>query len=155
MYRIDGQTGAKRLLTKRIGYATIDFVLTKDKACSVFFARQYMQTIPSELDAAAFIDGASDWQVFSRVILPLCGPVVATIGTFTFIGNWNDLFRPLIFMLSERMYPLMVGLATLYSLEGNFGIQMTASTLSFIPTFLFFLYFQRYFTRGIQLTGLD
>lgn len=121
----------------------------------VFFARQYMQTIPSELDAAAYIDGASDWQVFSRVILPLSGPVVATIATFTFIGNWNDLFRPLIFMISEDMYPLMVGLATLYSLEGNFGIQMAASTLSFIPTFLFFLYFQRYFTRGIQLTGLD
>lgn len=121
----------------------------------VFFARQYMQTIPRELDQAALIDGAGDWQVFFRVILPLCGPVIATIGTFTFISNWNDLFRPLIFMLSERMYPLMVGLATLYSLEGNFGIQMAASTLSFIPTFLFFLYFQRYFTRGIQLSGMD
>ena len=121
----------------------------------VFFARQYMQSIPKELDEAAVIDGANDWQVFLRIILPLCGPVVATIGTFTFISNWNDLFRPLIFMLSERMYPLMVGLATLYSLEGNFGIQMAAATLAFMPTFFLFLYFQRYFTRGIQLSGID
>jgi len=120
----------------------------------VFFARQYMQTIPREIDEAASMDGASDWQIFFRLIMPLAAPAIATIATFRFIWNWNDLFRPLIFMLSERMFPLPVGLAALYSLQGNFGIQMAAATLAFIPTFLIFLFFQRYFTQGVQMGGL-
>lgn len=121
----------------------------------VFFARQYLQTIPKAIDEAASIDGANDWQIFFRLILPLAAPAVATIATFRFIWNWNDLFRPLIFMLSERMFPLSVGLAALYSIQGNFGIQMAAATLAFIPTFLTFLYFQRYFTQGIQMSALQ
>ncbi|MBX3010070.1 MAG: carbohydrate ABC transporter permease [Caldilineaceae bacterium] len=120
----------------------------------VFFARQYMQTIPREIDEAASIDGATDWQTFFRLIMPLAAPAIATIATFRFIWNWNDLFRPLIFMLSERMFPLSVGLAALYSLEGNFGVQMAAATLAFIPTFLTFLFFQRYFTQGVQMSGI-
>ena len=121
----------------------------------VFFARQYLQTIPKEIDEAAFLDGANDWQVFFRMIMPLCAPAIATIATFRFISNWNDLFRPLIFMLSERMFPLPVGLAALYSIEGNFGVQMAAATLAFIPTFSIFLLFQRYFTQGVQMSALD
>jgi len=121
----------------------------------VFFARQYLQSIPKEIDEAAFLDGANDWQVFFRMIMPLCAPAIATIATFRFIANWNDLFRPLIFMLSERMFPLPVGLAALYSIEGNFGVQMAAATLAFIPTFLIFLFFQRFFTQGIQMSALD
>jgi multiple sugar transport system permease protein len=121
----------------------------------VFFARQYLQTIPKEIDEAAFLDGANDWQVFFRMIMPLAAPAIATIATFRFIWNWNDLFRPLIFMLSERMFPLPVGLAALYSIQGNFGIQMAAATLAFIPTFSIFLFFQRYFTQGIQMSALD
>ncbi len=121
----------------------------------VFFTRQYLQTIPREIDEAAFLDGANDWQVFFWMIMPLCAPAIATIATFRFISNWNDLFRPLIFMLSERMFPLPVGLAALYSIEGNFGVQMAAATLAFIPTFCIFLLFQRYFTQGIQMSALD
>jgi multiple sugar transport system permease protein len=120
----------------------------------VFFARQYMQTIPREIDEAASMDGANDWQIFFRLIMPLAAPAIATIATFRFIWNWNDLFRPLIFMLSERMFPLSVGLAALYSLQGNFGIQMAAATLAFFPTFLTFLFFQRYFTQGVQMSGI-
>lgn len=121
----------------------------------VFFARQYLQTIPKEIDEAAFLDGANDWQVFFRMIMPLCAPAIATIATFRFISNWNDLFRPLIFMLSDRMFPLPVGLAALYSIRGNFGVQMAAATLAFIPTFCVFLLFQRYFTQGVQMSALD
>ena len=121
----------------------------------VFFARQYLQTIPKEIDEAAFLDGANDWQVFFRMIMPLCAPAIATIATFRFISNWNDLFRPLIFMLSERMFPLPVGLAALYSIEGNFGVQMAAATIAFIPTFAILLFFQRYFTQGVQMSALD
>lgn len=121
----------------------------------VFFARQYLQTIPREIDEAATIDGAGDWQVFFRMIMPLSAPAIATIATFRFIWNWNDFFRPLIFMLSDKMFPLPVGLAALYSIQGNFGVQMAAASLAFLPTFLIFLYFQRYFTQGIQMSALD
>jgi len=120
----------------------------------VFLMRQFMQSIPRELDEAAKMDGASDLKIFFHVILPLSKPAMATVGTFAFIGNWNDLFTPLIFTNSEEMYPLTVGLATLLGKEGNFGLQMASAAISFIPTFLVYLFFQRYFTQGIALSGL-
>ena len=120
----------------------------------VFLVRQFLQSLPNDFEEAARIDGAGDFQVFFKVILPLSIPVVATVGTFSFISNWNDLFQPLIFMTQEKMYPVTVGLASLLGKEGNFGIEMAGSALSFIPTFLIFLFFQRYFTEGIQMSGL-
>jgi multiple sugar transport system permease protein len=120
----------------------------------VFLIKQYLQSIPKELEEAAWMDGATDLQIFFKVIMPLSKPAMATIGTFAFIGNWNDLFSPLIFTTSEEMYPLTVGLATLLDKTGNFGLQMAGATLSFIPTFLVFIFFQKYFTEGISLSGL-
>ncbi|MFC0524713.1 carbohydrate ABC transporter permease [Pontibacillus salicampi] len=120
----------------------------------VFLIKQFLQNIPNDLEEAARIDGANDIQIFFKVILPLSVPVVATVGTFSFISNWNDLFQPLIYMTKEEMFPVTVGLASLLGKEGNFGIEMAGSTLSFIPTFLIFLFFQRYFTEGIQMSGL-
>lgn len=120
----------------------------------VFLVRQFLQSIPDDFEEAARIDGANDLQVFFKIIMPLAIPVVATVGTFSFISNWNDLFQPLIFMTQEKMFPVTVGLASLLGKEGNFGIEMAGSTLSFIPTFLIFLFFQRYFTEGIQMSGL-
>ncbi|MFC4025067.1 carbohydrate ABC transporter permease [Oceanobacillus longus] len=120
----------------------------------VFLVRQFMQGLPNELEEAARIDGASDIKVFFKIILPLSLPVVATVGTFAFISNWNDLFQPLIYMTQEKMFPVTVGLASLLGKEGDFGIEMAGATLSFIPTFVIFLFFQRYFTEGIQMSGL-
>ncbi|MBD1380485.1 carbohydrate ABC transporter permease [Metabacillus arenae] len=120
----------------------------------VFFVRQYMQTLPKDLEEAAYIDGANDFTVFFKIMLPMAKPVIATVGTFAFIGNWNDLLTPLIFTTSEEMYPVTVGLASLLTKEGNFGVEMAGSVLSFIPTFLIFLFFQRYFVKGIALSGL-
>lgn len=120
----------------------------------VFLVRQFLQNIPNDMEEAAYMDGANDIQIFLKVILPLSLPVIATVGTFSFISNWNDLFQPLIYMTNEKMFPVTVGLASLLGKEGNFGIEMAGSTISFIPTFLIFLFFQRYFTEGIQLSGL-
>ncbi len=120
----------------------------------VFLVRQFMQGIPMELDEAARMDGAGDFQVFRKIYMPLAFPSIATVGTFSFVGNWNDLFQPLIFMTNEKMFPITVGLASTLNKEGNFGIEMAGATLSFIPTFLIFLFFQKYFTEGIQLSGL-
>lgn len=120
----------------------------------VFLVRQFLQGIPNDLEEAALIDGASDIQIFFKIILPLSIPVVATVGTFSFISNWNDLFQPLIYLTQEKMFPVTLGLASILGKEGNFGIEMAGSVVSFIPTFLIFLFFQRYFTEGIQMSGL-
>lgn len=120
----------------------------------IFLVRQFMQTLPKEMEEAAYIDGSGDFGIFFKIILPLAKPAMATIGTFAFISNWNDFFTPLIFMTKESMYPLTVGLATLLSQEGNFGIQMAGAVISFIPTFIIYLFCQRYFTEGIAMTGL-
>jgi multiple sugar transport system permease protein len=120
----------------------------------VFFVRQFMMTLPKELEEAAYIDGANDFTVFFKILLPLSKPVIATVGTFAFIGCWNDLLTPLIYTTSEEMYPLTVGLASMLTKEGNFGVEMAGSVISFIPTFFIFLFFQKYFVRGIALSSL-
>lgn len=120
----------------------------------VFLIRQFLQSIPKDMEEAAYIDGANDYTIFFRIMLPLAKPAIATVGTFAFITNWNDLFTPLIFTSSEKMYPITVGLASLLTNEGNFGVEMAGAVISFIPTFLIYLFFQRYFTEGITMTGL-
>lgn len=119
----------------------------------VFLVRQFMSQLPKELEEAAFIDGANDFQIFFQIFMPLCKPVIATVGTFAFIQCWNDLLTPLIFTTSQEMYPVTVGLASMLTKEGNFGIEMGGSVLSFVPTFLIFIFFQKYFTKGIAFSG--
>lgn len=120
----------------------------------VFLVRQFMQQIPESLEESARIDGANDFKIFFSIMLPLSKPVIATVGTFAFISTWNDFLTPLIFTTSNDMYPLTVGLASLLTKEGHFGIEMAGALLSFIPTFIIFLFFQKYFTKGIAFTGI-
>jgi multiple sugar transport system permease protein len=120
----------------------------------IFLVRQFMQSIPVELEEAAYMDGAGDFSILFKVIMPLAKPAMATVGTLSFIANWNDFFTPLILLTKVNMYPLTVGLSTLLASEGNFGIEMAGAFISFIPTFLIYLMFQRYFTEGISMTGL-
>ena len=120
----------------------------------VFLVKQFMAQLPKSLEESAKIDGASDMKIFFSIMLPLSKPVIATVGTFAFISAWNDFLTPLIFTTSSEMYPITVGLASLLTKEGNFGIEMAGAFLSFIPTFLIFLFFQKYFTKGIAFTGV-
>ncbi|CAM3627902.1 carbohydrate ABC transporter permease [Erysipelothrix urinaevulpis] len=120
----------------------------------VFLVKQFMAQLPKSLEESAKIDGASDMKIFFSIMLPLSKPVIATVGTFAFISAWNDFLTPLIFTTSSEMYPITVGLASLLTKEGNFGIEMAGALLSFIPTFLIFLFFQKYFTKGIAFTGV-
>ncbi len=120
----------------------------------VFLVRQFVQQIPSSYEESARIDGASDFKIFGYIILPLCGPVIATVGTFAFVGAWNDFMTPLIFTTSSELYPVTVGLSTLLTQDAHFGIQMAGSLVSFLPTFLIFLFFQKYFTKGVAFTGI-
>lgn len=120
----------------------------------VFLVKQFMAQVPKSLEESAQIDGASDLKIFFTIMLPLSKPVIATVGTFAFISSWNDFLTPLIFTTSSDMYPITVGLASLLTKEGHFGIEMAGAFLSFIPTFIIFLFFQKYFTKGIAFTGI-
>lgn len=120
----------------------------------MFLMRQFMETIPASLEEAAELDGCNPWQVILHVIAPLSKTAIATLVTLGFIGAWNGFLFPLIFTVSESMRPLTVGLATFADTTGSFGLNMAAATINFLPTFAIYLYFQRYFVKGIALGGM-
>jgi multiple sugar transport system permease protein len=122
---------------------------------SVFFMRQYMKSIPDDLLDAARMDGASEFTIYSKVILPLCGPVLAAQAIFTFTFVWNDFFWPLIVISSSELRTLQLGLA-LFILKNKtvWDVVFAGSVISTIPVLLIFVFFQKYFIRGIALTGM-
>ncbi|NPV07878.1 MAG: carbohydrate ABC transporter permease [Anaerolineae bacterium] len=119
-----------------------------------FLLRQFFLTIPTDYDQAALIDGASLFQIYRMVILPLAKPALATLATLTFLGQWNAFLYPLIVTTKSSMRILTVGLATMVVQEGGAGVQMAGATLTFTPTFLIFLFMQRYVVQGITLSGV-
>jgi len=124
-------------------------------AFSVFLMRQFFLTVPDELEDAARLDGANHWQIFSRVMLPLSGPSLATLGTFTFMSFWNSFLYPLIVTSSQEMRTLTVGLSVFRDAFTTEWTLLTAGlVMSTVPVIIAFLIGQRYFVRGITMTGL-
>jgi len=123
---------------------------------ATFLLRQFMLTIPSELEEAARIDGASYFTIFMRVILPLSRPALSVLSIFSFVYFWNTFLWPLVVTNSENMKVITVGVATLA--RGPFGTDwaalMAGSTLSILPLILAFFLAQRQFIEGITLTGM-
>jgi putative chitobiose transport system permease protein len=119
-------------------------------AFGIFLLRQAFTTIPKDLEDAAHIDGCSDWQIYARIMLPLIKPALATLAAFTFVAQWNDFLWPLVILKSREYYTLQLGLA---SLQGVFGVNWryisAAAVISLVPTIIFFLFTQRFFTRGL------
>ena len=121
----------------------------------IFLIRQYMMTLPIELDEAARIDGASHFRVMWQVIIPLCGPAIASVAIFAFLAHYNDFIGPLIYISKNEMYTLPVGLLWIQGRYGNFWhLVMAASMMSIAPIIALFFVAQRYFVQGIQFTGL-
>jgi len=124
-------------------------------AFSIFLSRQFFMTIPKELDEAALIDGASHWKIFWVILMPLLKPVLAVLAIFTFMGTWNDLLTPLIYLRDRNLFTLSLALA---SFRGPFGgrwdFLMAASAIVTLPMILVFFIFQRYFIEGVTLTGI-
>jgi ABC-type glycerol-3-phosphate transport system permease component len=121
----------------------------------IFLIRQYMMTLPIELDEAARIDGASHFRVLWQVIAPLCGPAIASVAIFSFLGHYNDFMGPLIYISNNEMYTLPVGLLWIQGRFGNYWhLVMAASMMSITPVIALFFVAQRYFVQGIQFTGL-
>jgi multiple sugar transport system permease protein len=124
-------------------------------AFGTFLLRQAFLTLPQELEEAAFIDGASHWTVFWRIVLPLSGPALATFGIFAFMASWNAFLWPLIITNSLDLMTLPVGLSNLqgqYSTAWN--LVMAGSTISVIPIVVVYIAAQRYVIRGIALSGI-
>jgi multiple sugar transport system permease protein len=123
-------------------------------AFNIFLLRQFIMGVPRELDEAAILDGASHATVFWRLILPNAGPVLATVGIFTFTGAWKDFTGPLLYLNSPDKQTLELGLRTYQSLQAEqWHLLMAAAVIVMIPLLVIFLVGQKWFVRGIVMTG--
>ena len=124
-------------------------------AFNIFLLRQFFRTIPEELADAARIDGASEFGIYWRIMLPLSKPALITVGIFQFLASWNDLLGPIVFLRSQENFTIAVGLASFQSqLSNSWDLLMAASTAMTIPVIILFFLAQRYFIQGIVMTGL-
>lgn len=123
---------------------------------SVFMLRQFFVQIPMELDEAARMDGATEWTVYRRVILPLARPALATAAAFCFFAVWTDFFWPLLSTNSVRMRTLEVGLSVFKNSYGqqNWPLQMTAAVVALVPLVVVFLVTQKAFVRGLTVGSI-
>ena len=124
-------------------------------AFGIFLLRQFFMTLPSELLDAARIDGASDLNIYWRVIMPLAKPALVTLGIFTFMLHWNDLLRPVIFLTTYEKMTLTVGLAFF---KGQYATQwsllMAGAVISMLPILILYIAAQRYFEQGMIMSGI-
>jgi multiple sugar transport system permease protein len=124
---------------------------------ALFLLTQFFQEIPSELDEAAYIDGASRLTVYWRIILPLAKPILATLAIFTFLGTWNEYLWPLVSATNRDSLTLTIGLRKLAETFGhqerNLGLKMAGAWVGGIPILIFYFIFQRRIVDGIRLTS--
>jgi ABC-type glycerol-3-phosphate transport system permease component len=124
-------------------------------AVYIFLMRQFFKTLPLELEDAARIDGCTTWGTFWRVILPLSRPVLATVAVLSFIAHWQDFLGPLIYLNSVDKYTLQMGLRMFQDINGSrMNLLMAASMIVLLPVLVIFFSAQRYFVRGIVLSGI-
>jgi multiple sugar transport system permease protein len=124
-------------------------------AFGIFMLRQFFISLPRDLDEAARIDGASEFYIYSRIVLPLSGPALATLAVFHFMYNWNDFLWPLLITSTTDMETLPAGLALFVGQHVvEYAVVMAGAVLALAPLFVAFLFAQKYFIRGISLTGL-
>jgi multiple sugar transport system permease protein len=128
---------------------------TAANAFGIFLLRQYFQTIPVELEESAALDGATRWQILWQIMLPLARPALLTLFLFTFIGEWNDLFKPLVFTTRPELRTVQLALAEFQEqFTNDWSMLMAAVVITILPMVLLFLVSQRQFIRGIATTGV-
>jgi multiple sugar transport system permease protein len=124
-------------------------------AFGVFFLRQFFLTLPGELEEAALLDGANQWTIFTRVVLPLSRPALATLAVLSFLTNWNDFIWPIYVLFSPENFTLPPGLGILqgaYTI--NYPVVMAGAALASVPALILFLFAQRYIIEGVSRSGL-
>ncbi len=146
------------LMTVQVGWADTFTALIVPEIFTVyamFMFRQFMYTIPTELIDAARIDGAGEWYIFHRIIIPLSRAALFTLIAFYFMWNWNDFLWPLVVISSHDKYVITVGLATFVGEFWNqYGVIMAGASLAIIPILALFIAVQRFIIEGVVLTGL-
>ncbi|WP_207782142.1 carbohydrate ABC transporter permease [Phytoactinopolyspora limicola] len=121
---------------------------------AMFLMRQFIRDIPDELIEAARIDGAGEFRIYWSIILPQTKPIMATLGTFVFLWHWNDFLWPLVAQRTPDMYVLTVGLNSMQQQETVLATTMAGAVIIFVPTLLIFICLQRFFVRGVVMSGL-
>lgn len=122
---------------------------------NIFLLRQFFMTIPKELDEAAYVDGARNFTIYSKIIIPLSKPALIVVALFSFLATWNDFLGPLVYLNDEAKFTLSLGLMQfqgMYSAQWQY--MMAAATVVVLPTVIIFMIGQNYFIEGIALTGL-
>jgi multiple sugar transport system permease protein len=121
-------------------------------ATNIFMMRQYLLSIPLEISDAGFIDGANEWQIFFRLILPIMKPAIAVVAIFSALAAWSDLLGPLLYLQRDDLYPLSIGLQFFRTQHHiQYSELMAASTLVTLPVVVIFICFQRFFVEGITI----
>lgn len=124
-------------------------------AFNIFLVRQFYLTIPRDFDDAARLDGASNWQIWRQILLPLSAPALTAVAIFSFVHHWNDFMGPLIYLQSENNKTLALGLRAFVSpTDASWNISMAASMFLVVPILVIFFFGQRYFIRGVAMTGI-
>ncbi|APU15774.1 MULTISPECIES: carbohydrate ABC transporter permease [Actinoalloteichus] len=121
---------------------------------AVFLMRQFIMGIPDDLIEAARIDGCGDWRIFARIVLPLCKPILATLGIFVFLWHWNDFLWPLLVGQDPAMRTLTTGIASLQAEQIPLSQVFAGSVVAFVPIFLAYLVGQRYITDNAVAVGI-
>ena len=121
----------------------------------VLLVRQFLITVPIELDEAAKVDGCSPWRTFRSIMLPIATPALATVSIFTFMNSWNEFFEPLIYLNTKELFTLPIGLSLLTTDAGvDWPLLLAASTIATVPILVVFFLAQNKFIEGIANTGL-
>jgi multiple sugar transport system permease protein len=125
-------------------------------AFSIFLLRQFFRSIPDELSDAARVDGASEWQIMTRVVIPLAKPAIAAVALFNFLYAWNDFFGPLLYVgEDQRSWTLAIGLSEFKALHHvQWNLTMAASLMFMLPVIILFFLAQKVFIEGVTLTGV-
>lgn len=143
------------LILKNLGLINTYWAIIVPAAASIFgifLIRQYALSIPDSLIEAAKMDGATEFQIYTKVILPLCKPILVTLGLFTFMGTWNDFLWPLIVMTDSGMYTMPVALANLMGEHvQDTELMMAGSVVTILPVLVVFLALQKYYIKGIMM----
>jgi len=147
------------IIMKYIGWINTHYALIVPaffgSVFGTFLLRQFFLGLPNDLEDAARIDGCSPFGIYWRIMLPLAKPSLATLGIFTFMGTWNDFMRPLIYLSDMDLMTLPVGLALLSNHQDiRIPLIMAGAMLSLLPVLLLYIFGQKYFVRGIALTGM-
>lgn len=150
------------LLFKAFGWVNTYFPLIVPAFAAqpfyTFLLRQFFLTIPTELEDAARIDGASAYGCFARIILPLTKPALATVAIFSFFFHWNDFLAPLIYLQDQEKFTIPLGIAAFQGdvtgAQFNFALMMAAATIALLPCVVLFFLAQRLFIQGIVITGV-